>query len=307
MAGTAPAGPGAATADPKLGASDPVLMLDNLRASANQVFELAGGGVEEEEKEFKAALTDQLETVSTDLREVETAVGQFNGLTNMLMVGNLDSDSSIESFGLYTDLARSHRWLDKAHDYAGAAAAYLSQNTLKRSFGAVHRSKRKNMSTSHVAQPVNLNRMIEGVNKMFLDMKLIISRPGGTQLNAIVEVNLDRILKAVLIFKGLMIEWVVVKGWEENLLKSDGQIDIWGESRYQVFQRITENANAAMLHFQSPVYPDLAVRSFMTYLHSFITLFSEKCKQCHMHLHNHLPPTWREFRTLEPFHEDCRP
>ena len=36
-------------------------------------------------------------------------------------------------------------------------------------------------------------------------------RPGGTQLNAIVEVNLDRILKAVLIFKGLMIEWVVVK------------------------------------------------------------------------------------------------
>lgn len=39
--------------------------------------------------------------------------------------------------------------------------------------------------------------------------------------------------------------------------------------RYQVFQRITENANAAMLHFQSPIYPELAVQSFMTYLHSF--------------------------------------
>ena len=62
-----------------------------------------------------------------------------------------------------------------------------------------------------------------------------LSRPGGTKLNAIVEVHLDRILKAVLIFKGMMIEWVVVKGWEEELVKQDtGQPDIWGESRYHV-------------------------------------------------------------------------
>ena len=120
----------------------------------------------------------------------------------------------------------------------------------------------------------------------------MLFRPGGTKLNAIVEVHLDRILKAVLIFKGMMIEWVVVKGWEEELVKQDtGQPDIWGESRYhvsyiliyntraskalrllsssQVFQRITENANAAMLHFQSPIYPELAVKSFMTYLHRY--------------------------------------
>ena len=60
----------------------------------------------------------------------------------------------------------------------------------------------------------------------------LLFRPGGTKLNAIVEVHLDRILKAVLIFKGMMIEWVVVKGWEEDLFKSDNQPDIWGESRY---------------------------------------------------------------------------
>ena len=63
----------------------------------------------------------------------------------------------------------------------------------------------------------------------------MLFRPGGTKLNAIVEVHLDRILKAVLIFKGMMIEWVVVKGWEEELVKQDTvQPDIWGESRYHV-------------------------------------------------------------------------
>ena len=111
----------------------------------------------------------------------------------------------------------------------------------------------------------------------------------------------------MVIFKGMMIEWVVVKGWEEELVKSDSQPDIWGESRYQVFQRITENANSAMLHFQSPIYPELAVQSFMTYLHSFSSLFSEKCKLCGCHLKDNLPPTWREFRTLEAFHQCCRP
>ena len=77
--------------------------------------------------------------------------------------------------------------------------------------------------------------------------------------------------------------------------------------RHEVFQRITENANAAMLHFQSPIYPELAVQSFMTYLHSYLSLFSDKCKQCGDHLRDNLPPTWREFRTLEPYHQNCRP
>lgn len=34
------------------------------------------------------------------------------------------------------------------------------------------------------------------------------------------------------------------------------------------------------------------------YVGQFLTsmLTSDKCKQCGSHLHNHLPPTWREFR-----------
>jgi mediator of RNA polymerase II transcription subunit 27 len=59
-----------------------------------------------------------------------------------------------------------------------------------------------------------------------------------------------------------MVEWVVVKGATEDLIE-DGKIDMWGESRYKVFRKVTENANAAMLHFYSPAYPELAIRSFL--------------------------------------------
>lgn len=72
----------------------------------------------------------------------------------------------------------------------------------------------------------------------------------------VLQVSLGRILKAVIAFKGLMIEWVVVKGHGETL-------DLWTESRHKVFRKVTENAHAAMLHFSSPTLPELAVRSFM--------------------------------------------
>lgn len=63
-------------------------------------------------------------------------------------------------------------------------------------------------------------------------------------------------MKAIIAFKGLMIEWVVVKDRSESN-------DLWTESRYKVFRKVTENCHAAMCHFHSPMMPDLAVRSFM--------------------------------------------
>ena len=172
-----------------------------------------------------------------------------------------------------------------------------------------------------------LDNLILQIGRLFTDMTFNVTRPNGTKLNALVEVTLDRVLKAVLIFKGLMIEWVVVKGFAEESVSTDGGVvDVWSDSRYKVFRKITENANAAMLNFASPVYPEVAVKSFMvrsaiglflfflqmfcffqTYLHSFVNLFTDKCKKCGCHLHNYLPPTWRDFKNLEPFHEDCRP
>ena len=212
--------------------------LNQLRHDSNRVFQTAAEGVkdtsgdEAKEKKFLSNLKQQIDTVSSSILSVETNLSQPTNLPTTLLLGNLDSDSAVESFTLYTSLSKSYKWLDKAHDYAAGAAAHLSQNSLKRSYGAVTKSRRRNPNTSHNAPTHHLNSMIEGINKMFPDMKLSISRPGNTKLNAIVEVNLDRILKAVLIFKGMMIEWVVVKGWEEELVRQDSQPDIWGESRF---------------------------------------------------------------------------
>lgn len=48
-------------------------------------------------------------------------------------------------------------------------------------------------------------------------------------------------------------------------------------------------------------------RYFQTWLHSYVTLFSQPCHKCGSHLLDNLPPTWRDFRTLDAYHESCRP
>jgi len=92
-------------------------------------------------------------------------------------------------------------------------------------------------------------------------MTVSVSRPFAS--NAVLHVTLGHVLIAVIAFKGLMIERVVVKGYGETL-------DLWTESRHKVFRKVTENAHAAMLHFYSPTLPELAVRSFMVIIISLI-------------------------------------
>jgi len=70
-----------------------------------------------------------------------------------------------------------------------------------------------------------------------------------------------------------MIEWVIVKGFNEHINPNSLQQELWQESRYYVFRKITDHANAAMLHFSSPTLPDLSVRSFMVISHINILLY----------------------------------
>lgn len=74
------------------------------------------------------------------------------------------------------------------------------------------------------------------------------------------QITLGRVLKAALIFKGIMIEWVTVKGFDESF---DDVDDLWSESRHHVFRKLQDHTHSAMLHFYSPTLPELAVKSFM--------------------------------------------
>lgn len=73
------------------------------------------------------------------------------------------------------------------------------------------------------------------------------------------KATISHVLKAAIICKGVLIEWVTVKGYDEPLEIED----LWTESRYEVFRKVQEHTHSAMLHFFSPTLPELAVKSYM--------------------------------------------
>lgn len=274
------------------------------------VAESKDDGQGNRETKYLSELKLKLDTIDSKIKELETTVNKPQSTVTIPLAHSLflNTDTPSESVGLYDSLVTSYKFWGKAHDYSGSAASLLaSQNNLHRSTFKVTKSRRR----PTIPPPHSLDALINQIGNTYPDMKIRITRPNGTKSTAIVEVTLDRLLTASLIFKGLMIEWVMVRGFAEPVnskdTRNDGTPDVWTESRYLVFRRITDNANAAMLNFQSPNYPELAAKSFFTYLHSFVTLFTDKCRNCGYHLHDNLPPTWREFKTLDGYHEDCRP
>ncbi|XP_024878801.1 mediator complex subunit 27 [Temnothorax americanus] len=280
-----------------------------LRSNVGQVFDSLGNGLraehgeENKESKYLFELQELLTTVNLNLRDVEQAISSLNpppGPFNLASTTYLSQETTQERQALYSTLVNSYKWTDKIHEYSNVAHNLLSHSQLKRSYMILSRTKRgRYHSSCHNVPQTQVDSLISTFDRTFSDMTVTVTRPSASS-NAILHLTLGHVLKGMVVFKGVMIERVVIKGYGEP-------IDLWSESRHKVFRKATENAHAAMLHFYSPTLPDLAVRSFMTWFHSLITLFSDPCKRCGLHLHSAFPPTWRDFRTLDPYHQECKP
>ncbi|KAK3856145.1 hypothetical protein Pcinc_037503 [Petrolisthes cinctipes] len=289
--------------------------LRTLRSSVTLFFKIIAEGPKEEnsndgEHSFPEMAAKCLADVKNNLRDLETHVAGLTPSTVPVSLGNtglLSLDPSPDKLPLYHQLLDCYTYVEKIHCYSTLMHSLLSGNNLKRSSVSLPLStkRRRPAQLNHSVPQQQVDMLIQGINQMFQDMNLNISRPFGN--NAVVQVTLGQVLRAVVTFRGILIEWVVVRAYNEPLVDEDGKVDLYTPSQYKVFQKVTDNANAAMLNFCSPGFSDLSVRSFFTWLHSFVSLFTDVCKKCNYHLHNHMPPTWREFRTLDPFHEECKP
>lgn len=278
-----------------------------LRSSVRRVFESVSNGLradhgdEGKESKFVFELQELLTGVNNNLRDVENTVSNLQAPPGAFNLGNttyLSQETTQERQALYGQLVNSYKWTDKVREYSALAGNILATNSFNKTYKTFSTTKRRKTQTSnHNVPPEAVENLITSIDRLFPDVTITTTRPFVP--NPVIQTSLGRVLKAIIAFKGLMIEWVVVKAHSESN-------DCWTESRYKVFRKVTENCHAAMCHFHSPMMPELAVRSFMQWFHSYNTLFSAPCKRCGNHLHNNLPSTWRDLRTLEPYHEECK-
>ncbi|XP_067868426.1 mediator of RNA polymerase II transcription subunit 27 isoform X2 [Heterodontus francisci] len=290
--------------------------IQQLRSSVTRVFDTLKDGMknketlEGKEKAFISDFQENLHAVNRDLNELErlsNLVGRPSESHPLHNSGLLSLDPVQDKTPLYSQLLQAYKWSNKLQYHAGLASSLLNQQSLKRSamqMGVSAKRRPKVQPTTLALPPQYVDDVIARIDRMFPDMSIHLSRPNGS--SAVLLVTLGKVLKAIVVMRSLFIDRAIVKAYNENVYTEDGKLDIWSKSSYQVFQKVTDHATTALLHYQLPQMPDVVVRSFMTWLRSYIKLFQATCQRCGKFLQDGLPPTWRDFRTLEAFHDTCR-
>lgn len=293
--------------------------IQDLRFNVGELFKKMSDGVkgpddrDGKEKEFLADVHHTIVGVHKNLVEIEKIANELPDRCGpSLSLGNMGllyQDPVQDRETLYNQLLNAYKWSDKLHDHSQVAASLQTANSLKRtasmSVNTLKRLRRPG-PTIHAVPPHIVDTTLASLNHLFPnEMTVQLTRPMGS--SAILKITLGQTLRAVMVLRSLIIEWVVVKGYAEDLhLDYRKPEAIWSSSRYKVFQKITDHANSAMLHFCAPTMPEIAVKSFMTWFKSYITLFNQPCARCGKILSENLPPTWRDFRTTTAYHEKCK-
>ncbi|XP_059514353.1 mediator of RNA polymerase II transcription subunit 27 isoform X2 [Myotis daubentonii] len=282
--------------------SQAISAIQALRSSVSRVFDCLKDGMrnketlEGREKAFIAHFQDNLHSVNRDLNELErlsNLVGKPSENHPLHNSGLLSLDPVQDKTPLYSQLLQAYKWSNKLQYHAGLASGLLNQQSLKRSanqMGVSAKRRPKAQPTTLVLPPQYVDDVISRIDRMFPEMSIQLSRPNGT--SAMLLVTLGKVLKVIVVMRSLFIDRTIVKGYNENVYTEDG--------------KVTDHATTALLHYQLPQMPDVVVRSFMTWLRSYMKLFQAPCQRCGRFLQDGLPPTWRDFRTLEAFHDTCR-
>uniref|UniRef100_A0A8C5QYM5 Mediator complex subunit 27 n=1 Tax=Leptobrachium leishanense TaxID=445787 RepID=A0A8C5QYM5_9ANUR len=268
--------------------SQAIHSIQALRSSVTRVFDCLKDGMknkesqESRERAFVSEFQDNLHSVNRDLNELErlsNLVGKPSENHPLHNSGLLSLDPVHDKTPLYSQLLQAYKWSNKLQFHAGLASGLLNQQSLKLTICFVK----------------YIDDVISRIDRMFPEMTIHLSRPNGT--SAMLLVTLGKVLKVIVVMRSLFIDRTIVKGYNENVYTDDGK---------HYYTPVTDHATTALLHYQLPQMPDVVVRSFMTWLRSYIKLFQAPCQRCGKFLQDGLPPTWRDFRTLEAFHDTCR-
>lgn len=263
---------------------------------------------------------------------------------------HLGLDGSLEKHNLYMDLCLTYKNYAKLHDYSMSCFALLHQQSLKRVHNTINpnlraqqnqqQQQQRSSESSIVAtfnpymynkslgfSRVDVKTSLEGCLRKCEFMNGVYSQPFGVS-TGVFQISVKKVLKAVLLMRGIVIDAVIVKSYHESFAvnkpvgidpeesasnlspfvdTSKDAIDLWSESKYNVFRKLTHHANAAVLHFQYPTFPEIAVKSFLSWFNSYADLFEATCSRCNMRLKKFMPPICRDFSSgFHPYHDSCK-
>lgn len=287
--------------------------IQRLRTGVAKTFSHLNQGIttskdgEDNKKVFLTRFQQDLVHVKNSFDELDSMVGSLQLLKDAATMGTLgliNLDPVLDKTPIYPQVLQTYKWSGKLREHAQTAETILNRQCPKRVYGhiGIFSKKRKVQPSSHAYNPVHVDKFFDTWQKSYsgVEVKRVQQSPN------VFQVTLGRTMQVILVLQSFIIERMIVRAHHETILQEDGSLDLWTQSKYAVFRKITDHATSAMLNFHFTTMPELSVKSFMLWLNSFSRLFITPCKKCGKILKGNMPPTWRDFASLAAFHESCR-
>ena len=194
-----------------------------IRSNVKDLFKLLADGNQDESKEdgneFVNELQSLMNNINQRVRELETsALLTSSNLISSTNFGNptyLGLDPNQDKQQLYNSMVQSYRWSDKLTEAATQAHQNLSTNHQKRTTWTTMNNQRgrqmpkKVLNTGYNIVSAHVQNSINAFVKQ-LGLKIEFDNSFGEP--TVLKITLDRVLKAIVVLRGFIVEWVNVKG-----------------------------------------------------------------------------------------------
>jgi len=288
--------------------------LQKLRVSLQSLFDNLGNGPSEgqENQAYLRGIQQRLITMDNAFTELENAGNSLpsNNPPQSINTMALSLEPENESFESFHNVLNSYTWTKRMQEYSMCASSLLRDNQLKRTGPSNGLMAKRNKREVHNLPPTHvdgiISRLKTSLEHKHQDTKLDYYRPLGD--STVLVLTIEKMMKVIIVFRGLLPERILAKGFAESTSLDNGQVDIWSGSKHKVFQLVSQHAQSAMLHFNNPLCPDLNLYHLVNWLHTYKDLFTAECQYCNKILNNGLPPTARGFdKATAPakYHPQC--
>ncbi|KAK3739592.1 hypothetical protein QZH41_011217, partial [Actinostola sp. cb2023] len=175
--------------------------------------------------------------------------------------GLVSLDPGDDKTHLYRDLVGTYNWHEKLYTQSQQAISCLKRihpcSAKRNEDSFVKRHVRYGVSTSK-SDLERLDKVIQLLRQKHSNLRILLFRVSGALL---LEVTVPKTFKAMVVLKGFGIDQVIVRGVNETL--NDQKEDMWTPSKYAVYQKLTDYASSAFLHYSTTGDPVVQIVNFM--------------------------------------------
>lgn len=285
--------------------------LQTLRANITSLyFDLESGFIKNRLEGSSNQQNDFISTCKRKLAKTGQAYIDFEKTLNLLQPPTLPltpgptallaSDPLLDQSQQSQQAVQTYKLFSKMREQSAYAYGIMSMQATKKSMFNSNTKKSKKSS---------MNGYYNAPLQQLENCTLLFQRHSGLTMNVvkqsssnplIIEVTIGQVLRALVAVRGTMVEHVLVKSFNEELKnKETGKYNHDSLSKYEVFRKINEHSKCQLLSSNADV------RHFLSWLHSYKTLFTAPCSKCGKHLLDFQLPTFRDFRSYDVCHVSC--